>query len=163
MNPSHVPASGLSPRLPLAAFSCYNGAATALDRFSSDPLGLVHRAAHTDGRKEHEDVNLTHKHGTGRSRPTTPPPRTAWVQIGERRVEMLLHGLASSLLEAAGHDGSEWMVVVFCGGGEARQRMLAYQGVPPRVFADLRQARSPGTFFSHAVWERYPACAARIE
>ena len=78
-------------------------------------------------------------------------------------MEMLLQGLASSLLEAAGHDGADCLVVVFRGQGDAPQRTLAYVGVPPRLYADLRAARSPGTFFSHAVWERYPTGTAQIE
>lgn len=78
--------------------------------------------------------------------------------IKERERTIILQRLASSIYEAAGHDGSDLLILIVKSmrDGEGSRIVRCYQGVSPELYQLLLSARSATAFFQQAIWERFP-------
>jgi len=79
--------------------------------------------------------------------------------ITEMEDEITLQRLASSIYEAAGHDGAGLLILIVkkMQEGEGSRIVRCYQGVSPELYQLLLSARSATAFFQQAIWERFPS------
>ena len=86
----------------------------------------------------------------------------AVIRTGGVTLPITLHSLSSSLLESAGHDGAQTLILVFRALPGAVPMVCTCDGVPVEIFEQLIAAPSPGRFYSMSIWNRYPSEPATL-